>query len=364
MTDDTLAADWFSKPGDSLRALLQRRGTSTEYLAENLDGGMTAVRGLFDGSLSIDVTRASILAEVVGGTRNFWLTRQAKYEADFERAVQVASGQVDSWLKAVPMPNTTSGLKSSKVSSEDQLRRRMSFFNVSTLASWEERYGKLRANTRFRTSASFDSVEAAVLLWLRSGEIEADLVTTRPWSPDVLERNLEAIRRLSRISAPTRFLPRLRELCAEAGVAVVIVRTPRGCHASGATRLVSADKAMMLLSFRYRSDDQFWFTVFHEIGHLLLHGTSTFVDGDDTIDDEREQEANAFATRCVVPSSHLSKFNSLSAEADSILRFSRAVGVSPGLIVGQMQHQEKIAYNKLNSLKRVWTWRDIEPESN
>ena len=68
-----------------------------------------------------------------------------------------------------------------------------------------------------------------------------------------------------------RFLPKLQALCAEAGVALVFVRAPRGCRVSGASRLVTPEKAMILVSFRFRSDDQFWFTVFHEIGHLILH---------------------------------------------------------------------------------------------
>lgn len=362
MSESELTADWFSKPGDSLRTLMQRRGTSAEDLAARLEGGISAVRGLLDGSLVLDEGRASALAEWLGGTRDFWLKRQANYERDLERAVEAAAHEADQWLERVPVPGPRRRGRSSDAAVRDELRRRMAFFNVPTFASWQERYGRLFADTWFRTSASFDSLNSSALLWLRRGELEADLVSTRTWKPGNLEDRMDAIRKLSRIGQPSRFLPKLRALCAEAGVAVVVVRTPPGCYASGASKLVTSDKAMMLLSFRHRADDHFWFTVFHEIGHLLLHGASTFIDEDATPEeDEREREANDFAKRCIVPEKRLLAFSGLSADRDSVVRFSVSVGVSPGLIVGQMQHRRMIAHNRLNSLKRHWTWEDIAP---
>ena len=163
------------------------------------------------------------------------------------------------------------------------------------------------------------------------------------------------------MSQPTRFVPKLKELCAEAGVALVVVKSPKGCHASGASRLVTPDKAMILLSFRFRADDQFWFTVFHEIGHLLLHGAKTFLDDENTPDDESEQEANNFASSLIIPEARREEFHRLSGDRDAVMRFSVSIGVAPGLIVGQMQHQNMIGRNILNSLKRFWTWDEIEP---
>lgn len=359
--DPHAAADWFSKPGDSLRALLQRRGITAGQLAERLDGTAT-VRGILDGSLPIDADRADRLAATVGGTREFWLKRQASYDQALDRAVgTAASNESAEWLEHVPAPGPKRRGRLDETAIRLELRRRLSFFGVPTMRSWEARYGRLCTDTRFRTSGSFSSSDAAVLLWLRRGELEADLVTTRHWSAGNLRDRLAEIRKLSRLSQPTRFLPKLKELCAEAGVAIVVVKTPAGCHASGASRLVTTDKAMMLLSFRHRADDQFWFTVFHEIGHLVLHGAKTFVDGDATPDDECEQEANVFASRLIVPENRQSEFESLRPDRDSVLRYSVSVGVAPGLTVGQMQHRRMIAPNRLNGLKRRWTWEEIDP---
>jgi HTH-type transcriptional regulator/antitoxin HigA len=361
MNDGRLEADWFSKPGDSLRALMQRRGTSAADIADRLEGGISTVRGLLNGSIAIDDKRAHTLVDALGGTHEFWLKRQAHYDSRLEIAVEAAAKNPEDWLDRVPLPGPRRRGVPNAAALREELRWRLIFFNVPTIASWQERYGRLLANTRFRTSPSFESLNAAVLLWLRSGELESDLIETRGWSAGNLKDRLDAIRKLSKIGQPYRFVPKLRALCAEAGVAVVVVKTPPGCHASGASRMVAGDKAMMLLSFRHRVDDQFWFTVFHEIGHLLLHGADTFVDEDDTPDNESEREANDFASRCVVPENRIAEFGALTANRDAIIRFSVSVGVSPGLTVGQMQHRRMLPHNRLNSLKRYWKWTDIDP---
>ena len=353
--------DWFSKPGDSIRALMQRRCISAKELAQQFDGGLAVVRGLLDGSTAIDEVIAAILATTLGGTVSFWLKRQSNYERALDRAVQVAANSgADNWFRRVPGPGDRLRGPPSAKRVDEELRRRLVFYNVSNLETWENRYGRLIGQTRFRTSPTYQSIDDAVLVWLRRGELEADLVSTRPWNSGNLEDRLPAIRKLSQISQPSRFLPKLREICAEAGVAVVIVKAPQGCRASGATRLITSDKAMVLLSFRFRADDQFWFTLFHELGHLLLHGAGTFVDDEATPESESEKEANEFASSCIVPDNRRSEFRRLSADRDAVVRFSVSLGVSPGLTVGQMQHFKMIGHNQLNSLKRRWTWGSIE----
>ena len=55
------------------------------------------------------------------------------------------------------------------------------------------------------------------------------------------------------------------------------------------------------LDDRYKKDDFFWFTFFHEAAHLLLHSKKeTFVD-DGTDNDVIENEANDFATDFLIP---------------------------------------------------------------
>jgi len=354
--------DWFSKPGDTLLSLMERRNVSARELAAALAGGMEAVRGLLAGSRRIDAGLATELAHALGGSAEFWLRRQANFEEALARVVSaVYPAEGEEWLDRVPVPGPRARGRLSEPQRREEVRQRLVFFNVNNLQAWTRRYGCIRSETQFRTSPTLHSDDAAVSMWLRQGELEAALLPTKPWNAEGLRHRLDAIRSLSRIGHPTRFLPKLRELLAEVGVALVVVPAPAGCRASGATRMISSEKAMILMSFRHRTDDQFWFTLFHEIGHLLLHGGQTFVDDEETLQDDPEREANEFARGCIVPEPRLSDLERLRPDRRSVLRFSVSVGTAPGLIVGQMQHRKMIGHDRLNGLKRRWTWSEIEP---
>ena len=326
--EQAFAPDWFSKPGDSLLSLMRRRSVTAYDLAELLEGGMDVLRGLLAGAIPIDLTKAQAIATALGGTADFWLRRQANYERGVERAVSaVLDTEGEEWLRRVPAPGKKTSGRLNEARKRAELRRRLVFYNVNNLRAWRVRYGCLRSDTQFRTSPSLLSDEGAVSMWLRQGELAAALTHTKAWNPQKLHEKLTQIRGLCRISQPARFLPKLKELCAEAGVALVVVRAPKGCRASGATRLIAPDKAMILLSFRYRADDQFWFTLFHELGHLLLHGAETFVDDEETYEDDREREANKFASSCIIPKALQGEFERLKPSRDAVLKFSVSEGL-------------------------------------
>lgn len=353
--------DWFSTPGASIRARMHHLGITASKLAEHLEGGIDEVRGLLSGRKPITDISARVLGDLLGGTQDFWIKRQENFDIAFERALSAALDSHDDWVRNIPVPPIRNYETSYEKGLRREIRHRMLFYNVPTFASWEQRYGKICRCTHFRRSNSFTPLESSVLRWLRLGEIEADLIHTQSWSSEKLKSQLPNIRKLTKISRPDRFLPELRSLCAEAGVAVVIGKTPKGCHASGAVRLLSSKKAMMLLSFRHLTDDQFWFTVFHEIGHLLLHQSKTFVDGENYDQNSKyETEANDFAENQIIPKELRAQLSVLKIDRTSVMRFGVRCGVAPGLIVGQLQHKEIIKHNKMNSLKRKWKRKDID----
>jgi len=142
-------------------------------------------------------------------------------------------------------------------------------------------------------------------------------------------------------------------------VAVVIERAPSGCRASGATKFLSPKKALMLLSFRHLSDDQFWFTVFHEAGHLVLHAQDgLFLEGIETADSTAEDAADEFARLNLFTEVGLKELQSLPLNHFAIARFAKRLGVAAGLVVGQLQNMKRIPYGHFNYLKARYSWRD------
>ena len=361
MENTTSNADWFSCPGDSLVAAMQRRGVVPSDLAGKLSGGMAQLRALVSGLQPIDHESATVIGHTVGGSAEFWLKRQENYEVALERAVaSVPPDEASVWLTAIPAPGPAARGKLNDERRRDELRRRLAFFGVGTLGAWQCKYGQENQQAKFRTSTSFSSKEGATSLWLREAELEATIAETAEWNPEVLETRLREIKKLSFMRRPSSFLPRLKKLLAEAGVALIVKRTPDGCRASGASRMITPERAMILLSFRYKSDEQFWFTLFHEIGHLLLHGAQSFVDGDEVPQDKCEDEANAFAASLVVPPSMEDDFEALAARHKDIVRFAVLAEVAPALVRGQMEHRGRVQRNRLTFLRRTWSWAEID----
>lgn len=353
--------DWFSPVGDSVLAAMRRRGVVSSDLADDLPDGARQLRDLLAGEGDIDDVTAQVLSARLGGSPAFWLARQR----EFDRALDHSLAAVDAderavWLERIPMPSRPGRGPLGERRARAELSRRLRFYGVSSLTAWHSRYGGDRAATRFRSTASFTSDEGAVSMWLRQGEVEAALVDTAKWDPEILRGLLPEIRALSRFSRPGVFVPRLRALLARAGVALVFVRAPKGCRASGASRMVAADKAMVLVSFRHRSDDQFWFTLLHETGHLLLHGAATFVDTDDQETDRFEEEANAFAEELIVPPDRVAEMESLANDRKAVVAFARDIGVCPGLVMGQLQHRGLRPFIRSSRLQRTWTLQEIE----
>jgi len=138
---------------------------------------------------------------------------------------------------------------------------------------------------------------------------------------------------------------------------VVVARAPKGCRASGATRFLTPDKALIVLSFRYRTDDQFWFTFFHEAGHLILHAEDAlFLEDESEVTAAEEAEANEFAARILVPMAFLPELMILRPGVKEIVGFARKIGVSPGIVVGQLQHLGRVKRDRLNGFKRRYRW--------
>ena len=137
--------------------------------------------------------------------------------------------------------------------------------------------------------------------------------------------------------------------------AFVVVRTPKGCHASGATRFTSDSKAILQLSARHLTDDHFWFSFFHEAAHLLLHGKRLFLEMKDVASAE-EREADLFAEQMLIPQEWRKEFEALRGRARDVVRFARQIGIAPGIVVGQLQHKGWLAANRLNWLKRRYLW--------
>ena len=124
-------------------------------------------------------------------------------------------------------------------------------------------------------------------------------------------------------------------------------------------RILADGTPHIQVSFRYLSDDQFWFSLFHEIAHLLLHyDKMPILENTELTEEECEREANEYAAHVIVPISYREELLSLGGSRFPIIEFAKKVGVAPGLIVGQLQHEGIIGFHQMQRLKRRYRWTD------
>lgn len=348
---------WASPPGDTVRRLSANKSLRAPDLARALDISSEELSKLLSGALPITASRAKGLANVVGGSERFWLEREQQYR----RNAEALENEGKEWMSSLPFADMVRyGWIKATTSTSEKIRQALDYFEVSTVDEWRDAWLSERAGiTAYRTSPAFAMQSASVAAWLRQGELLAAKLQVGSWSRERFERLLPSLRSLSRVLEPAKFIPELQERCAACGVAVVVVRAPKGCPASGATR-VKGDKAILQLSVRYLRDDSFWFTFFHEAAHLVLHEDRLFLEWPDKreIDNHEEAEANIFAGQLLIPSSEEKALLALPHDYRSIMRFAKNLSISPGIVVGQLQHRGLVRQDKLNFLKKRYSWGD------
>lgn len=361
MIPATFSPTWISPPGETIRDILSSRGWSNDRFASEMNVARENADGLLSGFTCIEEEIANRLSLLFGGSPNFWLQREHQYrQAKHELVSRIDIEEVSQWMDGLPASELRNcGWLGKRTTAEEKLAQTMSFLGVGSEAEWKKKYKAVFSSTALLTSASFKSKPIADAFWLRLGEIKASQLSLSSWCSEKLQDLLPQCKKLTRESNPQVFIPRLMEFCAEAGLACVVVKAPKGCRASGAARFQSEGYPIVQLSARHLSDDHFWFTFFHEIGHILLHGIGDRIDFECDDRAKEEREANQFAAEQLVPKQFVEELLTLQPlSVNRIARFAKKVGVSAGLIVGQLQNAGRIPHgHSSNRLKRRYMWQ-------
>jgi len=351
-TENQYQPDSISPPGEVLSEKLGEIGMSQAQLAERIGRPKKTVNEIIKGKAAVLPETALQLERVLGIPARFWNNSERQYR-------EFLAGQAEQerlrtrleWLTQVPVGamERLGWLPSSK----DPIERLRNVLNFYGAASPESLLRIARQkDLAFRQSTVRRVAQYGTLAWIRKGELEAQCFACAPYDEKRFREALRQVRRLTQEPAEV-FEPRVRQLCAEAGVAVVFVPELPGIRTWGATEWLGAEKAMIQLSLRYKTDDHLWFTFFHEAAHILLHPKrAIFLELDGGLD-RREDEANRFAADFLVPvpAFHLAQRKRLRSRLD-ISMFARQIGVAPGIVVGRLQREGLLPWSHLNGLKR------------
>lgn len=152
------------------------------------------------------------------------------------------------------------------------------------------------------------------------------------------------------------FYPLIQKAFFDAGVVLVLLPNLPGSKINGATKKVGS-KIMLLVNDRRHNSDTFWFTLFHEIGHIM---NGDFGISFESETGEREERANLFARDALIDSVAYGKFiNSTNPHftAQNIKWFADSIQRDPGIVLGRLQNDGYVSYGdrSLQSLRNKYT---------
>lgn len=352
--------DYPVAPGNTLRSTLNKRGLTQADVAERTGLSMKHVNQIVQGVAPLTPETALLLERVTNVSARYWNSLEARYRERLVREEDREHLARDiGWLQELPLKELIRrGILNARDDKPTQVEKACRFFGVADPERWRKVW--LGPLVSFRQSPTLAADAGAVATWLRLGELEASAIETEPFDGRRFRDALTEIRALT-TRRPDIALKRLKKICAQAGVAVVFLPDIGKTRTCGAAKWLTSTKAMIQLSDRFKADDQFWFSFFHESAHLLLHSKKELFVSDghnDNVSPEQENEANAFAASHLIPRRHESRFSDLRTD-DDVRDFARELGIAPGIVVGRLHKEGIWGWNRGNALKQKISFDDL-----
>jgi HTH-type transcriptional regulator / antitoxin HigA len=351
----TYQPDYAVAPGVTLKETLEEKGLSQTDLAMRMEMTDKTISQIINGIAPISYETANKLEMVIGIPSQFWNAAEARYrETLMQQEEQSRLAENVEWLEEIPVRELID--RNYIQSNKDKatlLRGVLKFFGVTSVEAWKNAWGQPVA--QFRGADAIGKRPGYIAAWLRMGEIQSEAIECKPFDPRAFKQALVEVRKLT-ITPATCWASKIAEICADAGVAVVFTKEIPNAGVSGAVRWISKDKALIQLSLKYKTDDQLWFTFFHEAGHILRHGKKhLFLEFGLQSDTDEENQANEFARDILIPPEYTSTLYQLRSKA-MIVDFAKSIDLAPGIVVGRMQREKIIDYSYFNNLKRKLMW--------
>lgn len=150
---------------------------------------------------------------------------------------------------------------------------------------------------------------------------------------------------------PKDFCPMLIDILSRCGVAIVFLPHIGGSFLHGAT-FYDDNKIVLGLTVRGKDADKFWFSMFHELGHIIL-GHIGKIEG---LKDSDENVADEFAKNELIPTNIFDEFaKNVELTRENIIEFAKQLGIDAGIVVGRLQKEGYIRFSWYNDLKTKYT---------
>jgi HTH-type transcriptional regulator/antitoxin HigA len=341
-------------PGDTIKEQLDTWGVSQKDFALRMDYTEKHIIDILKGKIEITTEIANRLENVLGISSRFWLGLEQNYRLSLKRKEEEDKIEDDELiLKNIPYNDMVkhNWIEPSKNSIE-KIRNLRSYFGVAKLSKITQ-----TENVAFRISTKFQSSNYAIAAWLRKGQIDIRENTNFPEFdrtlilskviPNILctlifETNIEKIKNS------------LTDIFRQAGIYFTITTNISKTGINGALTWINKHP-LIQMSLKGKYSDIFWFTVFHELGHIYYEHSKKEVILDlvneSTGSEIIEKQADSFAIKHLYPYDYSTLIKKHPISKNDICEFSKKHNLPTGIIVGRLMHDKIIDWSMFSELR-------------
>ena len=335
-------------PGATIKEQLIDRGLSQKEFALRMGMSEKHISKLINGDVQLTPEVAVRLEMVLGVPAKFWNKLEATYREKLIKAN--AENEMDSdkeLVKKLPYREMSKNgwVPETREATEKVIYLRKYFEVVNLEIIKDMKLSKIAC----RRLAETEKGNLALLAWAQKAKLEARAIETSLIDLKTLKEKLPEIRSMTAMN-PADFCPKLIEMLSGCGIALVFLPHIGGSFLHGAT-FCDGNKIVVGLTVRGKDADKFWFSLFHELGHIVLgHIGKT-----DEITEQDENEADLWAKDELIPKEEFEQFKKTQDYSSiSVCDFANKIGIAPGIVVGRLQKERCITYNMLNELKEQY----------
>jgi addiction module HigA family antidote len=345
-------------PGYYVKQMMEDMEINQNELAKRLDTTPKTVSELINGNISMSGDIAIKLAAMFGTSLELWLNLNKSY---YEKKLEIERKQKEKaeceiikhidygyWVKMNMVP------VSDKCA--DKVRNMHKYFNIASLSLLEKPdfLVQYRSCNKAWDSKKLINANAWVQTVINAGKDKHSL----KYNDTKLKNSISDIRVMAK-RAPNLAVRELEFLLGSCGVAFVVTPNLKNANVTGAVKWLKDEKAIMGINDRMKYADVFWFSVFHELRHVMQRRLKSVIINFEDNEYEKdpsfikmEREADEFAKEKLIPSKRYNEFiNENKFDEYSIKSFASDIQSHPGIVVGRLQKEGYVPYDKFNYLK-------------
>ena len=335
-------------PGATIKEQLVDRGMSQKEFAARMDMTEKHISRLINGEVQLTPEVAIRLEVVLGVPARFWNNLEAIYREKLIRVEAENSMDEDEKIvKEFPYNEMAQyGWVPKTINSKEKVVNLRSYFGVVNLSLLENNQITRIACRRLEVTEKSD---VALLAWAQEARIKARETETDPINIKGLLKIIPEIRNMT-VQNPKVFCSRLKKMLADCGIALVFLPHLKGSFLQGAS-FIDGNKIVVGMTARRKDADIFWFSLFHELAHIVLG----HIGKNDGLDKMDEDDADEWARDLLIPKNEFKEFKfEGNFTTEGIVKFAQTIGIAPGIVVGRLQNEGYLKHNMKNDLKEQY----------